>query len=160
MTNRGLMVLGATFMALLFAVASTVYAFAEAGPGRGGKHGYHMTRGHGGGWLKKADANKDGEVTFDDVEELRSERFTKFDANNDGVVTEDEVQKVVEERVQKRTQRMTRRFDQDRDGKITTDEFNRLAKERFSSMDLTDDGKIAGDELPGFMQDKKDKKKN
>jgi hypothetical protein len=158
MTNRGFLVLGATFMALLLAVASTVYAFAEAGPGRGGKHGYHMTRGHGGGWLKKADANNDGEVTFDEVEELRSKRFIEYDADKDGVVTGEEIEAVIQERVEKRAQRMTRRFDQDRDGKITTDEFNRFAKERFGWMDLNDDGKIAGDELPRRMQDKGSKK--
>lgn len=160
MTNRGFMVLGATFMALLLAVASTVYAFAETGAGRGGKHGYHMSRGHGGGWLKKADANKDGEVTFDEVEELRSKRFIEYDANKDGVITGEEVEQVVQERVEKRAQRMTRRFDQDRDGKITTDEFNRFAKERFGWMDLNDDGKIAGDELPRHMQGKDNSKKN
>ncbi len=42
-------------------------------------------------WFAAADTNKDGEITYDEIEELRSERFEKFDANKDGVVTGEEV---------------------------------------------------------------------
>lgn len=121
------------------------------GHGHGRGHGKRMTR-----MLMKADANKDGEITMEEIETLRDERFGRFDSNDDGVVEAAEIEAKLrarmEERLQRRIKRMTRRFDADRDGKITKEEFNRFARERFTWADLNDDGKIAEDELPRRMK--------
>ncbi len=122
----------------------------KGGPGYG-HHGYHRRHGRRGKkirFLKRADANRDGIVTLEEVEKLREKRFNKYDTNNDGVISEKEIEDRIRARIEKRVKRMTRKFDRNKDGKITQDEFNWLVKEKFSWRDLNDDQKLSGDELP------------
>jgi len=146
---------------LVFAVGfGATYATAEyRGSGHGGWHGGGWHGKHGGHkrggmmrMLAKADKNNDGEVTTDEIREMRAKRFKHFDTNEDGIVTREEVEKHVRERIERRvmrrTEKMFRRFDKDRNGEVTKDEFDRHALERFSWHDFNDDGKLSGDELP------------
>jgi len=144
MAHPVLKVTGLTVLALAVATVSAAYAF---GPARGG-HG--MWGHHGMRWIARADANKDGVITREEVHALRAKRFARFDADSDGVVSAAEVEQHVKERIALMTKRIVRRFDQDRDGAITKAEFNRFADERFGWIDLNDDGKVTEDELPAL----------
>ena len=147
MASTGTKLGAIALVATMGAVASAAVAF---GHGRG--FGGHGMMGHGAKhWIKKADANKDGVIELKEIEQLRQNRFDRFDADKNGSVTPEEIEKVVRARVERMSKRIVRRFDADRNGTITKEEFNRFAKERFTWMDLNDDGKITGEEMPGLL---------
>ncbi len=159
MTNRGTMLAAITMAGFMAAAGSSVIAFADDGVRAGQPNATHVKwrgghGGHGKGWMKRADANKDGTITLEETLSVRDEKFERFDTDKNGVVTDEEVQAVVQERVDRMSTRIVRKYDQDRDGKITRDEFDRFAKERFGWMDLDDNGKLEKDELPKSMKHK------
>ena len=159
MASKGILVIGLALAGLLAATGSSVYALADDGVGASAKAikvAHWRGGGHGKGWLKRADADKDGAITLDEAIAARAKRFERFDADKNGVVSEQEVQQAVAERVERISKRIQRRFDQNRDGKITREEYDRFAKERFGWMDLNDDGKIEQDEMPSFLRHKLD----
>jgi len=139
--------IGLAIGAVALGVLSATFAFGQSGPVQPGM----STKGSK-GWLARADANKDGAITLEEVTVAREVRFSEFDRNKDGAVSADEVETAVRERVERRTKRIVRRFDKDRDGTITRDEFNRFAEERFTWLDLNDDGKVTKDEMPRSMR--------
>lgn len=123
---------------------------------RGGhchKKGHHHLKHHGlhGGMhiMKKADADKDGKITKDELLAAQAAKFKEFDLNADGSVTKEEVQEKLSSRFDKMAERITRRFDADRDGKVTADEFKAHAEKKLYILDLNDDGVITKDERPG-----------
>ncbi|GBE44845.1 EF hand [bacterium BMS3Bbin10] len=139
--------IGLALGAVALGVVSTSFAFGQMGPGPGGFAGPGQN-----GWLARADADKDGAISFDEVKAMRGARFAEFDRNKDSAVSPEEIEAVVRQRVERITKRIIRRFDKDRDGTITQDEFNRFAVERFSWLDLNDDGKVSRDEMPRRMR--------
>ncbi|MCG8562143.1 MAG: EF-hand domain-containing protein [Hyphomicrobiales bacterium] len=153
---RAIKIVGLTLGAVLIVTAGAAYAVRGHAMDHGGFGGPGWRGMHGGGmgWLKRADADKDGAVTVKELEDVRAERFGRFDRNTDGVVDKAEIEQAVRERVERMTQRLVRRFDKDRDGKVTKAEFDRFAKERFTWLDLNDDGKVSKDEMPPFMRHK------
>ncbi len=158
MKQKGLLLIGIAVAGLTLAAGSSVYAFSGGGFG-GRNHGCGMSHwrgGHGEGWIKRADVDKDGVISLDEALAMRGGRFERFDTDKSGEVSAKEIETAVNERVEDITRRIVHRFDQNRDGKVTRDEYDRFAKERFSWMDLNDDGKIEKDELPGFKQHKRD----
>lgn len=106
--------------------------------------------------MAKADANKDGDITREEMKAITDERFGQYDTSRDDLIEAQEVEQFMrarmEERLQRLVKRMTRRFDANRDGKVTKDEFSRVAIERFTQADANDDGKISGDEMPRRMR--------
>jgi len=105
--------------------------------------------------LKKADADKDGKVTFDEMKAVRpeivKERFDMMDRNKDGVLTPADFPTPAE---------AFKQADKDADGKVTFDELKaarpRITKERFDMMDKNKDGVLTLDEMqmgprPGMM---------
>ena len=141
--------IGLAVCALALGVLSASFAFAQFGPGHPG-----MAMQGPKGWLARADANRDGTVSLEEIKAVREARFTEFDRNKDGIVDAEEIETVVRERVERGTKRIVRRFDKDRDGAITREEFNRFAEERFTWLDLNDDGQVTKDEMPRFMRHK------
>ncbi len=139
--------------------AGFVFGPAVAGGGWG------KTAGHGGKgiyrMMKRMDADGNGELTLEEVESSRSQRFAKADGNGDGVVEAAELKARImvrmERRADRRVQKMMRRFDVNNNGQVSQTEFINPAKRRFSWNDLNDDGKLSGDELPrrrGHRQNK------
>lgn len=112
-------------------------------------------RGHHGGpvggkmsILKTADADKNGEISKEELQAAQEKKFKEFDKNSDGIITAQEVQDKLAERFERLAKRITRRFDKDLDGKVTAAEFKAHADHKLFMLDLNDDGKIGKDEMP------------
>jgi Ca2+-binding EF-hand superfamily protein len=106
-------------------------------------------RGHNHNRLERADADKSGDITFEEFSAAMTDRFAGADADKDGKMTvgelADEIQRARAERMAKR---MIRRFDTDGDGAITKTEVESRQKKRFALLDRDDSGKIDKDEMP------------
>jgi Ca2+-binding EF-hand superfamily protein len=106
--------------------------------------------------IQKADADKDGKVTFDELKvvmpRLTQERFKELDKNGDGVLTkEDAPQRPGPQAgAGQRGQGIAGKLEQadaDKDGKVTFEEaktaFPNMTKERFDRMDHNADGALS-----------------
>ncbi|MFZ1680560.1 MAG: acid-shock protein [Rhizobiaceae bacterium] len=127
------------------AVAGTSASLADDGWRRHGKNGGPdaMER------FEKADADKSGDVTFDEFANAMNAGIGMADANKDGTLTADEITAEIQKRMAERmAARIIERFDTDGDGKLTTAEVESRQKKAFAMLDRNDDGKIARDELP------------
>lgn len=98
--------------------------------------------------LSKADINKDGVITWSEVQQSRKHYFDKYDTDGNGIVSEKEIEAFVRKRVEKRVKYLKRRFDQNGDGKISKEEFDQYAKKRFAWRDFNEDNRLSGEELP------------
>ena len=99
----------------------------------GGHHsGGHHGRWHHGGedrgkmsrsFKRRYDANKDGEVTQEEIDTNRVARHGKYDANGDGKLSLEEFQGLWMEAYRRKMVREFQRFDVDGDASITLDEY-------------------------------------
>jgi len=104
---------------------------------------------HGNMRLQKADADKSGDITFDECAAAMKGRIDTADANHDGKVTVAELAAQLEKaRYERMAKRMIARFDTNGDGQLTEDEVQGRQKKLFALMDRNDDGKIEKDEMP------------
>lgn len=115
------------------------------GMGRGGRHGMK----HGLGFLRQADANKDGVITKEEVAALADRDFAQWDRNKDGVIDQADRDALRAEMVDYAVKRMAHRMGAGPDGKITREQFQAKAAERFARLDANNDGKLTRGELPG-----------
>jgi len=112
---------------------------------RGGRHG--MMRGLG--FLRQADADKDGVVTKDEVAALADRSFARMDWNKDGVVDQADRDALRKEMADYAVKRMAHRMGAGPDGKVTREQFQAKAAERFARLDADKDGTLTRRELPG-----------
>ncbi len=122
-----------------------------AGMGRGGRGGMGGPGGGQGGmgWLRGADANKDGSITLDEAVAAATKEFDRFDRSKDGTVDTADFDALKKEMTDYRVKRFVHNFGADKDGKVSKDQFFAKANERFASMDRNSDGTISRDEMPG-----------
>ncbi len=133
-----------------------------SGEGQFGRHG--MGRGHGrygrrhGGrhgakrmmhFIIGANANKDGEVTIQEVQDHAAASFKRFDRNADGVIDEADREAFMKEMTDYRVRRFMHRFGAGQDGKLTLEQFRAERDKRFARMDLDGDGTLSRDERGG-----------
>src|SRR5262249_18477196 len=127
-----------------------------------------------GGFLKAADANKDGVIDQSEFQASRDKWFADLDTNKDGFVTADELKafgdKMHAESAKKHGDqaqansngadtdkdgkkrdfgaRIMERVDTDKDGKISKAEFDAAGQKMFAKLDENKDGKIESNEMP------------
>lgn len=95
---------------------------------RGGHHG-EWRRGRGGhgqmsrAFMRRYDANKDGEVTQEEIDANRVARHGKYDADGDGKLSLEEFQGLWMEAYRRQMVREFQRFDVDGDAAVTLDEY-------------------------------------
>ena len=133
-------------IALAFvAVASAAGGAAIAAEGRwdrafGPRHGMAFDR---------ADADANGDVTFDEFAAAMNSRMGTVDADKDGRMTVAEIAAEIERmRAERMARRLLERFDADGDGALTAAEIEAHQKKMFARLDRDDDGKILEEELP------------
>ena len=115
--------------------------------------------GHGlSAFIGSFDANRDGVVTRQEYDALRTQRFTAADTNHDGVLSEDEYVAEFEGRLQqqyagkaqderyagsiKQAHVRFKILDTDHDGRLTLAEEYAIAEKTFQRTDTNNDGKI------------------
>lgn len=120
----------------------------ESGESRGGPQGLGMGRGARGGgmgpmigWLRAADANRDGVITLDETLAHADKQFARLDRNADGVLDQADRDSMRKEMADYRVLRFLHRFGAVKEGKITREQFGKVAKERMASI---------GDTMGGF----------
>ena len=155
-------ILTATAIAGIGLVGLAAVSFADGdGPSRwrmhdGGQYGMggsgmggHGMGGHGGGYgggpgmhgmLLGFDANEDGKLSQEEIDQGRANQLKKFDKNGDGTLNLAEYEALW---LDAKRERMVDRFqghDADGDGKVTTEEFGKRFANMVKYMDSNDDG--------------------
>jgi hypothetical protein len=136
----------ATRIALTFAAFAAMATAANAqGRGHGAMFGGANLRAN----FERADADKSGDVSYEEFAALFGDRFKKADADANGELTVEEIAAAIERmRAEQMAMRVMERLDANSDGKLTTAEIESQQKKLFALGDRNDDGKIAEGELP------------
>lgn len=93
------------------------------------------------------DANKDGNVTQDEVDRTRSERHTRFDKDSDGKLNLKEYEALWIDAMRERMVNRFQRLDRDGDATVTMEEFAAPTRRIVFWMDSDEDGTVRLDEL-------------
>ncbi|MGL4491043.1 MAG: EF-hand domain-containing protein [Rhizobiaceae bacterium] len=95
------------------------------------------------------DADKTGDVSFQEFKKAAGDRFQLADADKDGKVTVEEMAAAIEKtRAEKMANRMIKRFDVDGDGAVTQAEIDTNQQEMYALLDKNNDGKLVEAEMP------------
>lgn len=134
-----------TIAAAFLALAGLAAAAHAADDGRRGDRSGPRSVAH----FEAADADANGEVTFEEFADAVNKRLVDADADGDGKMTVGEIAAAIERmRAERMARRMVERFDTDGDGALTTAEIESRQKKLFALLDRNDDGKIVRDEMP------------
>lgn len=137
---------------LIVSASAVILAVTMAGGAIAHQKAHKGKRGHHGGGIMKimkhADADKDGNISKDELNAAHQAKFKEFDLDANGTVTAEEVQKKLSERYARLAKKITRRFDKDRNGSVTEEEFMDSAASKLYRLDLNDDGIISKNEMP------------
>jgi Ca2+-binding EF-hand superfamily protein len=145
-------------LAVLGALMGTAALAERGGMGMGGP-------GEGRGAMlmemfEAIDADKDGKVTYAEMEAHRKAEFDAADANKDGALSADELSARAlarfQEKLAERTQAMLDNMDNDGSGSLSADEMGEGPGMRnFARIDADNDGAITKAEAEGAMQHRK-----
>ena len=157
--------------AVVLAIAAAVPLVASAhgeGDGRsmdcsmdygqhGARHGMHDQHGdghagHGGKirlmqMIESYDANGDGSVSQDEIDQFRADRLHKFDTNGDGKLSLDEYQALWLDAMRERMVDQFQAHDDDGDGLVTVEEFDDRTSHLVMMRDRNGDGVLNMDDL-------------
>ena len=95
-----------------------------------------------------ADANQDGQISFEEAMAAGGKRFARFDRNKDGTVDKSDLEALRNEMVDYRVKRFMHRFGASQDGTLTKEQFAKFRNERFARYDYNSDGELSRDEMP------------
>ena len=103
------------------------------------------------------DADKDGKLTYAEMEAHRKVEFAAADTNGDGVLSPEELSARAlarfQEKLGERTQGMLDTMDNDGNGSLSADEIGKgPAEDRFARIDTDNDGMISKEEAQAAMK--------
>ena len=136
--------------AALTAQADSRWLGREGGPAEARQeargYGHHGMR-HGGGrhmfgMLESFDANDDGKLSQEEIDQTRGERFGRFDADTDQALTLGEYEQLWLDAMRERMVDRFQDLDADGDAKVTAEEFQRPFAKVVRRMDRNEDGVI------------------
>ncbi|GAB5457406.1 MAG: hypothetical protein Hens3KO_04360 [Henriciella sp.] len=118
--------------------------------------------------LERVDTNGDGNISLEEVEAAKAEKFSSTDLNGDGAITLEEMTASKEarqaERKAARTERAFARLDENGDGSITVAEFEAHDAKRqmnwFEKADTDGDGLVTEAEREAAWAARKGKRRN
>jgi Ca2+-binding EF-hand superfamily protein len=126
----------------LAGVAGTAAHAADDQPGRHGPRAGMMR-------FDRLDADRSGDVTFEEFSTAMKSRIGQADRDGDGKMTVAEIASEIERmRAERIARRIVERFDTDGDGMLTAAEVESRQKKMFALLDRNDDGKVVKDEMP------------
>ncbi len=98
--------------------------------------------------IARADANEDGNISWEEVVALRSGAFDRLDRNTDGIVnSQDRPRGPLAVRFDNAFARVQADFDTDRDGELTKEEMLGAPAPMFEQGDLDADGMLTAEEM-------------
>lgn len=98
--------------------------------------------------LSEADANRDGNITRDEVRQSRAKNFERFDRNRDGVLTLDDIPMFVRNAaIGTEFRSLLTQYDANKDSKVTRDEFVSGPMPMFDMADTNRDSVVTRAEL-------------
>ena len=99
--------------------------------------------------LERADADKSGDISFEEFSAAMQNRIANADADKDGKITVAEMASEIEKmHAERMAKRIMTRFDTNGDGVLTSDEVEGRQKKIFAYLDRNEDGKIDKGEMP------------
>ncbi len=92
--------------------------------------------------FEQFDANGDGQITREEAEKFRTDRFAAIDTDGDGYLTLEELTAEATTRAAQRAEKMMERMDADGDGRLTEQDLAQSprAGRMFDRLDQNDDG--------------------
>lgn len=104
--------------------------------------------------VAKADANKDGNITWAEITALRTSSFERLDRNSDGVINSaDRPRGPMAGRFDQALVKVQTDFDTDRDGEITQNEMLTAPAPLFERGDVDGDGVLTSQEMAALAPD-------
>jgi Ca2+-binding EF-hand superfamily protein len=101
--------------------------------------------------FQKLDKDRNGTVSIEEMSVRQKEFFTKLDTDGSGTISQDEAKafrKMKREmRQERRAERLMERFDTNKDGKISREEYQAIAMERFDAADTKNAGFLTIEEV-------------
>ncbi|SLN18012.1 EF-hand domain-containing protein [Ruegeria meonggei] len=99
--------------------------------------------------FQELDANGDGQVTQDEMQAHRNQRFTDADTDGDGQLSVEEMQSAAQTKASERVTKMFEKNDANQDGFLTEDELPkpRRAGKMFDRIDADNNGSISEQEF-------------
>lgn len=127
--------------AVVVVLVGTSLAMAK-GPGRGGALPT----------FQELDVDGSGEITAEDLNQLRENRFAEMDANSDGSVSQEEFVAAAQAKSAERAARMFARLDADGDGSLSRDalearEGRGMGERMLSRLDADSSGGVSAEEF-------------
>jgi len=99
----------------------------------------------GPGKFSKADTNGDGNVSVEEIDQRQKDFLARADADKDGLVTGEEMKALHEAKM---AEMEARRFpDANKDGFVDRREFEDAARARFDDLDKNSDGRVSEEEM-------------
>lgn len=123
-----------------------------------GKHGggYHMGMGGGHGFGRRGgmhemmlrfDANSDGKLTQEEIDQGRANQLAEFDKDGDGTLNLAEYEALWLDVMRERMVDRFQAHDDDGDGKVTPEEFGSRFADMVQYMDMNDDGALSEEDM-------------
>ena len=99
--------------------------------------------------FQELDANGDGQITKEEMEAHRAQKFTTADADGDGKLSLEEMQASAQKNANDRVSKMFEKFDADKDGFLSKDELPKPRKgdKMFDRIDADGNGSVSEQEF-------------